>query len=342
MDIGDRWTQLCIVDSLGAITQETRVRTRPQVLEEFFASFATLRIALEVGNHSPWISRLLEAQGHEVLVANPRKLRLIYQNPRKDDRIDAQYLAKLARTEPSLLHPMRHRSQETQLDLLVIRARASLVEVRGELTSACRGWVKATGQRIPACSTPRFAQRVTEALEGDLLARLQPVIEMIAALSKQIRVYDREIERLADERYAQTELLRNVQGVGVLSALTYVLTLEDPQRFSKSREVGAYLGLVAGRRDSGQSHRELGITKQGDSYLRKLLTQCAHYILGPFGRDCALRRFGQRLEARGGPAAKKRAVVAVARKLACLLHHLWRSGEVYDPMRGVPVEPQLC
>lgn len=336
MDLGDQWSQLCSLDSSGDILEERRVRTRAESFEELFAAQSCVRIAMEAGTHSPWISRLLEAQGHQVLVANPRKLRLIYQSRRKDDRVDAQYLARLAHADPQLLHPLRHRSAQAQEDLLLIRARAALVQARSDLILACRGWVKATGERLPACSTARFALQASQHLEGSVLSILQPVLDLITQLSQHIRGYDRSIEELADGRHGCTQLLRNVQGVGTLSALTFVLTLEDPGRFTKSRDVGAYLGLVPGRHDSGQRQRSLGITRQGDAYLRKLLTQCAHYILGPFGKDCGLRRFGQRLAARGGPAAKKRAIVAVARKLACLLHHLWRSGEIYDPWRSVP------
>ena len=141
------------------------------------------------------------------------------------------------------------------------------------------------------------------------------------------------MEKIARESYPQVALLKQVKGVGTQIALTYVLTLDDPHRFLKSRDVGCFLGLKPGRRDSGQSQPQMHISKEGDSLLRTLMVQGAHYILGPFGEDCDLRRWGLKLAERGGKNAKKRAIVAVARKLAVLLHKLWVSGEVYEPLR---------
>ena len=135
-------------------------------------------------------------------------------------------------------------------------------------------------------------------------------------------------------------LLKQVKGVGTLIALTFLLTLEDPHRFGKSRDVGGYLGLQPGRRNSGKSEPQLHISKEGDPYLRTLLVQGAQHILGPFGVDCDLRRWGLKLAERGGKSGKKRAIVATARKLAVLLHHLWVSAEVYEPLHNsspVPV-----
>jgi len=129
-------------------------------------------------------------------------------------------------------------------------------------------------------------------------------------------------------------LLKQVKGVGTQIALTYLLTIEDPHRFAKSRDVGCFLGLRPGRRDSGESQPQMHISKEGDPYLRTMLVQGAHYILGPFGADSDLRRWGLKLAARGGKNAKKRAVVAVARKLAVLLHRLWVTGEVYEPLHN--------
>lgn len=166
----------------------------------------------------------------------------------------------------------------------------------------------------------------------ELVPALGPLLDTIASLSERIRDYDRTLEGVAEEIYPQTKLLRQVHGVGVLSALAFVLTLEDPSRFAKSREVGAYLGLVPATDQSGKSDPEKRISKHGSKMMRKLLVSSAHYILGPFGEDCDLRRHGERIAASGGKNAKKRAVVAVARKLSVLLHRLWVSAEVYDPL----------
>jgi transposase len=163
---------------------------------------------------------------------------------------------------------------------------------------------------------------------------LGPILEQIGALTQRIRDYDRQLETISKERYPETELLRQVEGVGPLTALTLVLTLEDPYRFEKSRSVGAYLGLVPARDQSGDRDPQRRISKEGDELLRRLLVSGAHYILGPFGSDSDLRRHGQKIATRGAKNSKKRAVVAVARKLAVLLHSLWISAEVYEPLRN--------
>jgi transposase len=146
--------------------------------------------------------------------------------------------------------------------------------------------------------------------------------------------YDTRVEQIAKEVYPEVARLKQVKGVGPLIALTYVLTLDNPCRFRRSRDVGCFVGLRPGRRNSGMSEPQLHISKEGDGYLRTLLVQGAHYILGPFGQDSDLRRWGLKLSERGGRNAKKRAVVAVARKLAVLLHKLWVSKEIYEALRN--------
>src|SRR2546425_112616 len=245
LDVSDRYTYVCVLNFSGGVVDEGRVPTTPEALRRRFSGHGPMRLVLETGTHSPWISRLLEACGHEVLVANARQLRLIAQSDSKNDRADAETLARVGRLHPALLQPIRHRGAEAQLDLALIR----------------------------------------------------------------------------------------------LTALSYVLTLEDPARFAKSRAVGSYLGLRPKQRDSGAGAPQLRITKTGDAYLRRLLVGSAHYVLGPFGPDSDLRHWGSALAARGGKNAKKRAVVAVARKLAVLLHRLWVTGAVYEPLRVAEQRP---
>jgi len=332
-DLGDRYSHIVVIDhDSGEIVERARVRTTPRALRARFASEASLRIALEVGTHSPWISRLLAELGHEVIVANARKLRLIYENRNKDDQIDAEYLARLARVDPKLLAPVQHAGAQAQADLAVIRAREMLVRTRTRWILHCQGVAKSHGIRIPGGSSSTFARRLVEVLPDTLEPALHPLLEILTQLQRQIRAYDRQLERLAAERYPETEILRQVRGVGPLTALVFVLILQDPGRFRRSRDVGAYLGLVPARRESGQSRPQLRIRKEGNTMLRQLLVQCAHYMLGPFGEDCDLRRFGERLLARGGAGAHHRACVAMARKLAVVLHHLWRTADVYDPL----------
>jgi transposase len=303
-------------------------------MKQTFERIPRSLIALETGTHSPWVSRLLTELGHEALVAHAQKVQLISKSTRKDDRHDPRTLSRLARIDPELLVPVRHRSAKAQIHLTVIRARAELVSARTALVNAARGLVKSFGQRLPQCGTQQVSRELAAELSMELREVMQPLLKEIESLNERIKEYDARMEKIAKESYPQVERLKQVKGVGTQIGLTYVLTLDDPHRFAKSREVGCFLGLRPGRRDSGESQPQMHITKEGDRYLRTMLVQGAHYILGPFGEDSDLRRWGQKLSARGGKSAKKRAVVAVARKLAVLLHRLWVSGEVYEPLRN--------
>ena len=334
LDLGDRNSWYCVVDEAGQIQLEQRVRTTAKALQEVFGTMPRSRIALEIGTHSPWISRLLSDLGHEVIVANARKVRLIGESRKKDDRLDAQTLARLARIDPELLYPVKHRSAQAQADLTVIRARAGLVRARTGLVNSARGLAKSYGERLRGCNVRNMNPEKAESLSPELQRALEPLLSAIAELSQRICEYNERIEALAQQSYPQVELLKQIKGVGTLIALTFLLTLEDPHRFGKSRDVGGYLGLQPGRRNSGRSEPQMHISKEGDPYLRTLLVQGAQHILGPFGVDCDLRRWGLKLAERGGRSGKKRAIVATARKLAVLLHHLWVSGEVYDPLHN--------
>ena len=333
LDLGDKYSYLCLVDTDGGeVIEEGRVRTTPEALRRRFASERPLRVAIEAGTHSPWVSRLLEGGGHEVLVANARKLRLIYANKQKTDEIDAENLARLARLDPKLLYPLKHRGEDSQAHMAVVRSREALVGARTQLVNHVRGAVKSFGARLPKCPARSFHKRASEHIPEALLPALGPILEQIGLLTQRIRDYDRRLETISKERYPETDLLRQVEGIGPLTALTFVLTLEDPYRFGKSRSVGAYLGLVPATDRSGDRDPQRRISKEGDEMLRKLLVSSAHYILGPFGSDSDLRRHGEKIASRGGKNAKKRAVVAVARKLAVLLHWLWVTGEAHDPL----------
>ena len=334
LDLGDRTSHYCILNEAGEVILEQELPTTPKGIEKVFSRIPRSRIALETGTHSPWVSRQLTQLGHEVIVAHARNVRLIGESSRKDDRLDARTLARLARIDPALLGPVRHRSAKAQIHLTVIRARATLVSSRTALVNAARGLTKSYGQRLRKCGTEQMNRESTKELSQELRDALDPLLAEIESLNERIAEYDRRIEQIAKEVYPQVAVLKQVKGVGPLIALTFILTLDDPHRFRRSRDVGCFLGLRPGRRNSGMSEPQLHISKEGDRYLRTLLVQGAHYILGPFGQDSDLRRWGLKLAERGGKNAKKRAVVAVARKLAVLLHKLWVSGEVYEPLRN--------
>ena len=334
LDLGDRWSFYCVMDEAGQVIVEQKLPTTAEAMKQTFGKIPRSLLALETGTHSPWVSRLLTELGHQVIVAHAQKVQWITKSSRKDDRHDARTLARLARVDPELLGPVRHRSVQAQLHLTVIRARAELVSARTAMVNAARGLVKSYGQRLPKCGTYQVSRELATALSAELRDVLEPLLQAIESLNERIQEYDERMEKIAKEVYPEVSLLKQVKGVGTQIALTYVLTIEDPYRFAKSREVGCFLGLRPGRRNSGESEPQKGISKEGDRYLRTMLVQGAHYILGPFGEDSDLRRWGLKLAERGGKNAKKRAVVAVARKLAVLLHRLWVGGEVYEPLRN--------
>lgn len=332
LDLGDKFSFACVLDGDGEVTAELRFRSTCTDLRKTLQPHDGARVILEVGTHSPWISRELEDMGFEVIVANPRRVRLISRSDSKNDRMDAEQLARLGRVDPSLLSPIRHRGEDAQRDLVLLRARDGLVQARTQMVNQVRGFTKSLGlSRIPSCSTERFPRRAAETLDGDLPA-VDPLLRMIDMLTEEIRCMDRQVESTCEEQYPETMALRQIKGVGAITALAFVLTLEDPRRFRRSRAVGSFVGLRPRQRDSGDRSPQLRITKAGDHLLRRLLVTAAHYVLGPFGPDTDLRRFGLRLCERGGKAAKKRAIVAVARKLAVLLHRLWVTGEEYEPL----------
>jgi transposase len=334
IDLGDQSSRYCVLNQSGEVVAEGSVATTRTAMGQLLCRLGRCRIAMEVGTHSPWVSRLMSGLGHEVIVANARQVQLISASSRKNDRVDARTLARLARVDPELLRPIRHRSEQAQQDRMVIRVRAALVEARTSLVNAARGLAKTMGERLPSCDADHVGVQKLEGLPERLRQVLKPLVEQVEELTARIQRSDKTIEQIARKAYPETKLLQQVNGVGTLIALTFVLTLEDKQRFSKSRDVGCYVGLRPRQSESGQSQPQLRITKEGDIYLRKLLVQGAHGILRQGAPDTDLQRWGRKLAERGGKNGKKRAVVAVARKLAILLHRLWVDGEVYEPLRN--------
>jgi len=332
LDLGDKFSHFFALSTGGEILQEARVASRPEVFRECFSRWSGGRVVIEASTHSPWASRTLSACGLEVVVANSRQAALISQSQRKSDRVDAELLARLGRVDPQLLRPIRHRSPEAQQDLGLVKARSALVKARSGLIVLVKGQVKSFGQRIEDVTPDNFHVRAAPQLPRELQAALSGVLEAIGELTAKIREYDRKIEKLS-ENYPEAQLLRQIPGVGPVTSLTFVLRIDDPARFGRSRDVGAYLGLTPGQHSSGESQPQLRISKTGDRMLRCLLVQCAHHILHR-GPDSDLKRHGKAIAERGGKNSRKRAVVAVARKLAVLMHRLWVSEQPYDPLRN--------
>ena len=336
IDLGDRFSHVYALSTrTGEVLGERRVRTRVEDLEELFVGVPRLRVVIETGTHSNWVARLAARHGHDVVVGQARRLRMIYENPTKSDAVDARMLAELGSTHPELLHPVKVRSERTQAHLAVLRARENLVTARTQLVNAARGLVKSLGHRLPKCSTRAFPRAAWQDCPTILAPALRPLLTSIAGLTRQIRAADREVSRLVREVYRrQTKRPLEVPGVGDIVALAFVLVVGDPTRFPKNRDVGAYLGLVPRRDQSGESDPQLPITKCGDAMLRRLLVQSAHHILGPLGKDSDLKRWGSARVERGGRNAKRRAVVAVARRLSVLLLALWKTDSAYELLRS--------
>ena len=334
IDLGDVWSHYCTLNEDGEVVGRGRFRTSPSGVEKWFTDLPPVRIAMEAGTHSIWISEQLQELGHEVIVANVRELRAISHSDRKSDQVDAEKLARYARLDPKILRPIAHRTVAQQEALTLIRARNLIVRLRTAAVNAVRGLAKPCGYRLPASSTLCFAKRCEAVLPSGLAQALGPVLEQIAEMTVKIKHYDRAIQRLTETEYPETQALIKVYGVGQLTALTYVLTLGSKERFHRSRDVGCYLGLRPKRSQSGDRDPQLGITKAGNIYLRTLLVECANHVLGPHGRDSMLRQWGLHLASRGGKQSRNRAIVAVARKLAVLLH---RTPELAISIKRCPL-----
>lgn len=331
LDLGDRKSHICVVDEQAEVVMEATIPTTCAGVQTFFTGRERCRVVMEAGTHSPWISRQLETMGHEAVVANPTEL---YggrrRRKKRNDRTDARFLGRQGRADLELLHPIRHRSAQAQQQLAFLRARDQMVRARSKLINHCRGAVKSVGCRIDKCAAEAFVKRARQQVPEELRSATEPLLDAVAELTKQIHAMDRRVEQLV-EAYPAALRLKQVPGVGSVTALAFVLLIEDPARFEHSRDVGPYFGLVPRLDESSDSSPQLGITKAGDEFGRRLLVSAAQYILGPFGPECDLRRFGEAIAARGGKNAKKRAVVAVARRLAVMLHRVWVKGAQYDP-----------
>lgn len=333
VDLGDKMSDVCRLNPRTGEIVCSRVAMTPAKVRKHFADMERCKVVLEVGGQSRWFSEVLGSLDYEVVVTDARRNALISKSLTKNDKRDAALLAEIAVSSPRLLHPVKHRGQRAGADLAVIRARDAVVRARTMLVNTAKGMAKSFGIRLTAgCPSSLSRVGIPEHLEP----AIQPLLDQIGEMSKAIRSYDRVVAKMTEERYPETQALLKIRGVGPLTALAFVLTLEDPKRFKRSRTVGAYLGLRPRQFESGDTKKQLGITKAGDGLVRRLLVQCAHYILGPFGEDCDLRRWGETLVHRGGKSAKKRACVAVARKLAVLLHRLWVDQKPYEPLRRSP------
>ena len=338
VDLGKKKSHVFAVSPQGELLEDRAISSSAEVFEQFFAQWEHAEVVIEAGPQAVWVNALLQKLGHTVLVVNPREMPEIYKTKKKTDRIDAKKLARAAWRDRDELPLVHLRSLEQQADIALIRSRMLFVKQRTEMINHVRSRCLSFGCALPACDGHYFERKVKDKIPKELAPALLPTLKQIANLSAQISEFDKQIERLC-KSCPPTRRLRTVQGVGALTALAFVLTVHNYRRFKHSRLVGSYVGLTSIVDQSSGRDPQLKISKRGDPYMRKLLVTAAHYILGPFGQDSELRRYGQRICPQGSKnrGAKKRAVVAVARKLAVLLHHLWANDKDYQPFpNGAP------
>lgn len=332
IDVHAKTSELCEVSASGKVVRRERMATTRAGLRRRFEGAARSRVVVECGGSTPWIVRMLEGFGHEVVVVNPRRVRLIAESTLKCDRVDAEILARLSRLDPELLRPVYQRSYEGQLLRTQLTVRSGLVRARASLINRIRGTLRAHGAPMSSCTARAFVAKFAEHRPPQELREvLEPLAGAIGELSERIDALEK---RLVDDSRSDELLgrLQEVPGVGPLVSLAFVAWVDRAERFVRSRDVGACLGLRPTLCASGGSMRQGAITREGDTAMRWLLVQAAHAALA-VRRDSALKRWGEALVARAG---KKRAVVALARKLGVLMHRLWVTGERYQPFpRGV-------
>jgi transposase len=292
-DLGDKTTALCHLDAKGNVLLREELKTERETLARHFRALPKCEVVLEVGTHSPWVAATVKAAGHSVVAVNPHRFKLIAASRKKTDANDAELLARARRMDVELLQPV----------------------------------MKSFGVKAGNCRAASFHVRVVPHIPTELMLPLAPLLATLASVSEQIRTLDESIEQLAAQHQEVLKVLTSIPRVGTLTALGFLLVIEDPTRFKKSRDVGAYLGLCPARRQSGDSDPKLGITKEGDNLLRKLLVQCAQQQLFENAQDCELTRAGKHLLKEG--KSRKLVAVALARKLACLMHRLWVKNELF-------------
>lgn len=335
IDLGNKKHVITAIDAKGNVLQKATIENKVQEIKEFFSQFKeSCLVVIEAGTPSILVGNLLKNMGHKVKVANPVKIKAIWGSTVKTDDRDSEMLARLANADMKLLSEVHLKEMKTQIHSSVLKARDKLVKSRASLVNFARSQFKITGLEVPKCTPENFTKKVKDFIPKDLKLPLQSILRTISFLTEEIKRYDKKISKLC-KKYKQTEILQQVDGVGPLTSLALCLAIGDETRFKKNRAIGAYFGLTPKCDQSGDSNKELKISKAGNRYIRSLLVNCAQHILGIFGKDSNLKRFGERIMNRGkGKKFKKKAVVAVSRKLSVLLLRLYKTGEEYIPLKN--------
>jgi transposase len=264
LDVGDKRTHFEVVDGARLTVRSGSFATSRAELEKAVEPFPGAKVVLEAGSQSPWMSRVLRGQGYDVLVADPRRVELISKDPRKSDRRDASMLARMGAAMPELLGSVHHRGEQAHAHLAIVRARDLLVRMRARAVQQVRGICRSFGLRLPSATASGFSSKIEHVLPELLKPALVPLLEMANDLTRRIRAFDKLLAQIAKQHYPEVKHLQQVDGVGPIISVAFVLSIEDPKRFRSSRKVGSWIGLCPRSHASGDSNPQLNISKAGD------------------------------------------------------------------------------
>ena len=326
-DVSKEETAFCVKDAVGRILSRGKVATDPRTLFEALKEHCLCpeRIVLETGTLSGWLARELSKLGIAIDVIDARQAHAVMRlQHNKTDANDAEIPAEIART--GFCRPVAVKSETAQQDRVLLKARAHLVGVRRDTENTIRGLLASLGMRF-AKGSAKLASRVREALQDhpELVTTLEPLLSAVVALRCESERLDKALRTRAKGDPA-CRLLMTVPGVGPVTALAYAATIGDAERFAKSRTVGAYVGLTSRRWQSGEMDYSGRISKHGDAMLRALLYEAANSLLTVVRRAHPLKDWARRVRKR---TSHKKACVALARKLAVILHRMLITGEAF-------------
>ena len=331
MDLGNEKHAVCALDQAGKVLWRRDVANTPEALRPFFKENAGATVAMETGLCCRWISALAKSCGCEVLVGNARRLAAIWQSKQKNDENDALMLARLARADRELFHPVELRDDERHEMVQILELREVAVSQRTQAVNSVRGLCKALGVFIPKCDASCFHKVAKDAIPADRAWKFKPMIRHLKEIAATVRRYDAMLEKYARSHFKEeVELLQTIPSVGPVTSCAFVAHISDPRRFGSARDAGAYFGLTPGQDQSGDRDAPKRITKTGSTLMRHLLVTAANYILRESSPDTALKRHGERICERGGKVARRKAKTAVARKLAVTMLAMLKSGKPYD------------
>ena len=341
VDVSDRTSKICVMkkmpDGERRIVVETTCATTKEGFGETFAKFdRSWPVVFETGTHCRWMDRCFRILGFKTIIANPGKVPSITKSNTKNDRNDARELARLAIADVSMLHPVKLRDEVYQQMLRYHRGRNELVCVRTKLISQLRGFAKSMGCRIDDCSTERFHKIDKSMWPTELESVGWPILDVIEVVNLKIKAFEKAIRDLSEtpEFKDMVGRVRTVYGVGEIGSTAFIAIIGgDPARFDRSRDIGAYLGLIPKQDQSGDKDKQLHITHAGSSLIRTVLVECAGVALQSNAKETDIKLKGLRIAMNGGGIAKKKARTAVARSLAVTMLALLKNPDAeYVPL----------